>query len=289
MIKININNINNINARLKHLRKDVLKMGQVNFGQRINLNSNSIVSQLENGQRNITERTILDICREFGINEEWLRNGIGEIFQEKPTERLEQIAEEYRLEDDEKVILENFLNFSKEERQVFLKLTKKLFVEKPQINNDFNTKTINKNTNFNNEFSLEIMPQIPKEQPKEYVNLGFYDIKASAGFGNYLDQNTPKELKLFRLNNKTAKADHAIIVNGNSMEPLLVNDEVIFIKEQPAVENNEIGIFVYDGEIYVKRLILDNGQVILRSQNKNYKDILVNEALEFLTVGKVLL
>ncbi len=122
------------------------------------------------------------------------------------------------------------------------------------------------------------------------IELPIYDdIRASAGLGNYLDGSIKPIIKVFNLNSKTTCADHAISVNGSSMEPLIADDEIIFIKEQPSVENGEIGIFVYDGEIYCKRLILDGKKVILRSENKKYSDIIVNPNLELTTIGKVLL
>ena len=49
------------------------------FGQRINL-SQSMVSRLALGTTSPSDRTIADICREFNVNETWLRTGEGEMF-----------------------------------------------------------------------------------------------------------------------------------------------------------------------------------------------------------------
>jgi transcriptional regulator with XRE-family HTH domain len=68
-----------INERLKHLRKDILKMTLESFGAKIHLSRQSL-SNIENGNRSITDRTISDICREFDVNEEWLRTGEGPEF-----------------------------------------------------------------------------------------------------------------------------------------------------------------------------------------------------------------
>jgi len=64
--------------RLKKLRNH-LELTQEEFGEKINIKSRAHISALEKGTRNITDRIVNDICREFGINEEWLRFGIGEM------------------------------------------------------------------------------------------------------------------------------------------------------------------------------------------------------------------
>ena len=51
------------------------------FAKRINV-SQGLVSQMCSGTTNPSERTIMDICREFGCNEVWLRTGEGEPFRE---------------------------------------------------------------------------------------------------------------------------------------------------------------------------------------------------------------
>lgn len=49
------------------------------FGERLNV-SQSHVSRLANGETAPSDRTIVDICREFGVSEHWLRTGQGEMF-----------------------------------------------------------------------------------------------------------------------------------------------------------------------------------------------------------------
>lgn len=60
------------------------------FGDRIGMKKNS-VSQLENGKNSLTEQTLRFICREFNVNEDWLRTGEGEMFIQKTEE--EEIAD----------------------------------------------------------------------------------------------------------------------------------------------------------------------------------------------------
>lgn len=70
--------------RIKLIRKNE-KMNQTDFGKQINLSQNAIASY-ENGVRIPTERVIADICRVFTINEEWLRNGTGEMKSQNKNE-----------------------------------------------------------------------------------------------------------------------------------------------------------------------------------------------------------
>lgn len=55
------------------------------FAKRINV-SQGLVSQMCSGMTKPSDRTILDICREFGVNEVWLRTGEGEPFKERTLE-----------------------------------------------------------------------------------------------------------------------------------------------------------------------------------------------------------
>lgn len=67
-----------MNNRIRELRKS-LDLNQEDFGKKLGV-SNTAISKLEKGERNITEQMFLAICREFNVNSEWLRNGEGEMF-----------------------------------------------------------------------------------------------------------------------------------------------------------------------------------------------------------------
>lgn len=61
--------------RIREVRK-ALNLTLEKFGERIGMKKNS-VSQIENGKNTVTEQTIKSICREFDVNEIWLRTGDG--------------------------------------------------------------------------------------------------------------------------------------------------------------------------------------------------------------------
>ena len=63
--------------RIKKVRKDK-GLTQTEFGEKIGVKGNTITNY-ETGLRNPTDAVILSICREFSINEDWLRTGNGEM------------------------------------------------------------------------------------------------------------------------------------------------------------------------------------------------------------------
>lgn len=66
--------------RIKRVRKEN-GLTQVEFGEKIGVKGNT-VTNYETGLRNPTDAVILSICREFNVNEDWLRTGNGEMFSE---------------------------------------------------------------------------------------------------------------------------------------------------------------------------------------------------------------
>ncbi len=70
-----------MNERTKELRKK-LGLTLEEFGKRLGV-TKSAISNIENGNRNLTDLMIVSICREFDVSEEWLRFGDGEMFVPK--------------------------------------------------------------------------------------------------------------------------------------------------------------------------------------------------------------
>lgn len=74
--------------RIKELRK-TLGLTLEEFGARLGVKKTTI-SRIENGVNSITDQMFTSICREYNVNEEWLRMGEGEMFS--PLTRSETIA-----------------------------------------------------------------------------------------------------------------------------------------------------------------------------------------------------
>ena len=72
-----------MNERIKHLRKDILKLSQKDFSDKLGLSEN-FVWMIEKGNRVPSDRTISDICRIFDIQEDWLRHGLEPMREQSP-------------------------------------------------------------------------------------------------------------------------------------------------------------------------------------------------------------
>lgn len=77
-----------IGERVKALRKE-LGLTLEKFANPIGIHRGSL-SAIENDKSGVSDRTLLAICREYGVSEEWLRDGVGEMFV--PVTRNEKIA-----------------------------------------------------------------------------------------------------------------------------------------------------------------------------------------------------
>lgn len=114
-----------MHKRLLELRKNILNINQETFAEKIGI-TKSAVSSLETGKRNLTDRTITDICREFNVNENWLRFGEGDIFVEKPTELIDELTKEYELDALEKNLVKTFVESNDDERSLFMNFLTRL-------------------------------------------------------------------------------------------------------------------------------------------------------------------
>ena len=80
----------NINERVRYLRKEKLHMTQEAFGSPLGL-TRANIANIEAGRISVTERVVLGLCDKYNVDENWLRNGIGDVFME--LSREEYIAE----------------------------------------------------------------------------------------------------------------------------------------------------------------------------------------------------
>lgn len=114
-----------IGERIKILRKEKC-LSMEDFGAIIGMGK-SAVSRIENGVNGTTDQTIRSICREFGVNEQWLRTGEGEMFEQTRASVLDRLSTEYDLSREQRSVIEAFLDLDPQERDVILKYVHNVF------------------------------------------------------------------------------------------------------------------------------------------------------------------
>lgn len=103
-----------IHERLRYLRKQ-LNLTTRAFGAAINM-SGGAITNMEKGTRNITERTIRDVCREYNVNPDWLINGTEPMFEDMTKELdidddVKQLAKQYSmLNDNDRELVKKMIN-----------------------------------------------------------------------------------------------------------------------------------------------------------------------------------
>lgn len=114
-----------IGERIKVLRKEK-NLSMEDFGSVIGMGK-SAVSRIENGVNGTTDQTIRSICREFGVNERWIRTGDGEMFEQTRASVLDRLSTEYDLSREQRSVIEAFLDLDPQERDVILKYVHNVF------------------------------------------------------------------------------------------------------------------------------------------------------------------
>lgn len=118
-----------MNERIKELRKH-LGLTLEEFGKRLGV-TRSAIGHLERGERTLTDQMFLSICREFNIDEEWLRTGEGEMFTLQEDEEAAYVSE--LLEDTEnplydliKAIMKTYSQTGEKEKAIIKAFAKDL-------------------------------------------------------------------------------------------------------------------------------------------------------------------
>ena len=125
--------------------------------------------------------------------------------------------------------------------------------------------------------AAKIIP-ITRQLPRFYI-------AASAGTGQYLDSDAYEMIDVG--SEVSGLADFGITLAGDSMEPLYVNGQTVWVHRQDQLADGEIGIFYYAGNAYCKKYKVSDDKAWLVSLNRKYEPILIDESKEFKVFGKV--
>ena len=111
----------------------------------------------------------------------------------------------------------------------------------------------------------------------------YYDHPASAGTGQYLNDVRVERIEL----PVDVDADFVIPIKGDSMEPDYHDGDLVFIQTSVDLNNGVIGVFNYNGDAYIKQLVIDKEQAYLHSLNPAYKDMPITPDTDFRIIGEV--
>ncbi|HHI3290994.1 TPA: XRE family transcriptional regulator, partial [Streptococcus pneumoniae] len=111
----------------------------------------------------------------------------------------------------------------------------------------------------------------------------YYDHPASAGTGQYLNDVRVERIEL----PVDVDADFVIPIKGDSMEPDYHDGDLVFIQTSVDLNDGVIGVFNYNGDAYIKQLVIDEDQAYLHSLNPEYKDMPITPDTDFRIIGEV--
>lgn len=105
-----------INDRIKELRES-LGLTQEKFAERLGI-KRSTIAAYETGRNEPVDSVIALICREYTINETWLRTGEGEMKAEQPEDEIDAVIKKYDLPEEVRVMLEQFVKLRTDHQEI---------------------------------------------------------------------------------------------------------------------------------------------------------------------------
>ncbi len=116
-------------------------------------------------------------------------------------------------------------------------------------------------------------------------SLPLYSLPVSAGTGQFLDS---EDYEMTEVGPEVSdSANFGVRVAGDSMEPRFHDGQTVWVSQQHSLMTGEIGIFLYDGNAYLKQLAAKDDMLVLHSLNPAYEDIPVSPELPLRVLGKV--
>ncbi len=228
----------------------ITKYGSIRqFANDIEIPYTTIQSIFNRGINNAGMQNVIKICQALGIDTDALAEG--KIEERKTHDNLVTVSEKehikkYRtLSEHGKKMADSFLDMQYE---------------------------------YEKEESMKL------EEPFPTITKTLYGYAPSAGSGNYLPDTIDENYIVIPDTPKNRKADYIIEVGGDSMEPEYMDGERVLVKKQDSVEIDEIGVFVINGDAYIKQFKSDR----LHSLNPKRGDIYFEENQTITCMGKVI-
>lgn len=142
------------------------------------------------------------------------------------------------------------------------------------------------NAQLDEQESSKVASIFEKVSNEDYI-IDYVEGLVAAGHGTFQEDNLHMEVRL-RANDVPDDYDTIAKVAGDSMEPLIEDNDLLFIKVTNQVDVNDIGIFQINGKNFVKKLKRDyDGSWYLQSLNSGYEEIHLSEDDDIRTIGEV--
>lgn len=227
-----------------------LKYGSVRqMALKVNMPASTINSILNRGILKSNVDNIFKICSALGIRPETLADGVD--FHKPNTEAPEILTIYNQLEEPRQEKLLDFANAQLDEQE-----------------------------------SSKVASIFEKVSNENYI-IDYVEGLVAAGHGTFQEDNLHMEVKL-RADDVPEKYDTIAKVAGDSMEPLIEDNDLLFINITSQVDINDIGIFQVNGKNFVKKLKRDyDGSWYLQSLNNSYEEIYLTENDDIRTIGEV--
>lgn len=141
-------------------------------------------------------------------------------------------------------------------------------------------------TLLNEQVNMKATTVLEKYRTDDYI-IDYVEGLVAAGHGTFQEDNLHMEVRL-RTEDVPDNYDTIAKVAGDSMEPLIEDNDLLFIKVTSQVDINSIGIFQINGKNFVKKLKRDyDGSWYLQSLNSGYEEIHLSENDDIRTIGEV--
>ena len=141
-------------------------------------------------------------------------------------------------------------------------------------------------TLLNEQVSMKATTVLEKYRTDDYI-IDYVEGLVAAGHGTFQEDNLHMEVRL-RAEDVPDNYDTIAKVAGDSMEPLIEDNDLLFIKVTSQVDINSIGIFQINEKNFVKKLKRDyDGSWYLQSLNSGYEEIHLSENDDIRTIGEV--
>lgn len=116
-----------IGGRIRIARR-FFGLNQTEFGARLGL-SQAAIAGYENDSHSVAEQTLIHICKEYKINESWIREGLGEMLDDRSEDFVSELAQKYSLDPLQQSLVRAVYEMPQEYRTMILALARRLVAE----------------------------------------------------------------------------------------------------------------------------------------------------------------